>query len=180
MLKRRISALLLAALLFLTGTGALAAETQTEPSAPPIEIYTVQDLADIEKHPDGSYILMADLDMSGISWKPLEFSGTLDGNGHAILNLTIFQPGENMVKITDADENTHDAASFGLFSALRGATVQNLTMINTRARVEWPDRGHNHHRLPVYRHTGAAQRRLDVLPGRYCRLRQRRCPKVQR
>ena len=137
--KRVFSALLLAALLLFMATGVLAAETQTGPSVSPTEIYTVQDLMDLEKNPEGDYILMADLDMTGISWKPLEFSGTLDGNGHAILNLTIFQPGENTVKITDAHENVHDAASFGLFAALRGATIENLTMINTRARVEWPE-----------------------------------------
>lgn len=137
--KRLFSALLLAALLFWLNAGALAAETQPEELGAPTEIYTVQDLMDLEKNPEGDYILMADLDMAGISWKPLDFSGTLDGNGHAILNLTLFQPGENMVKIADDEENIYDAAAFGLFGTLRGATIQNLTMINTRARVEWTD-----------------------------------------
>lgn len=33
--------------------------------------------------------LDADVDMSGIKWKPADFSGTLDGNNHLVLNLNV-------------------------------------------------------------------------------------------
>ena len=56
-------------------------------------IDSVADLLAIPEDPDGSYILMADLDLSGYDWEPLcpdrenLFSGVFDGNGHVISNL---------------------------------------------------------------------------------------------
>ena len=56
-------------------------------------IDSVDDLLAIPEDPDGSYILMADLDLSGYNWKPrctasdTAFRGVFDGNGHVISNL---------------------------------------------------------------------------------------------
>lgn len=56
-----------------------------------------------------TFILDEDIDLSGIEWNSTtEFSGTLDGNGHAIKNLSV----------TDG----------ALFYTLNGATVKNLVM----------------------------------------------------
>jgi hypothetical protein len=59
----------------------------------------------------GNYILDNDIDLSGSNWTPLgNFTGTLDGNGHVIYNLTI---------------NDLDMAAF--FSTISGnALVKNL------------------------------------------------------
>ncbi|MBQ7180920.1 MAG: hypothetical protein IJR87_06460 [Bacteroidaceae bacterium] len=75
-------------------------------------------------------VLTADIDLSGISYFPpigkqyypkdkgpqLYFSGTFDGQGHIIYNLSI-----------DKDD---PGAETGLFGRLNGATVQNLGIVN--------------------------------------------------
>ena len=54
------------------------------------EIHTAEDLVSISSNPTENYILMADIDMEGQHWTPIkDFSGTLDGNGKTIENLTI-------------------------------------------------------------------------------------------
>lgn len=64
----------------------------------PIEISTAADLqkigADASYPLNGSYKLTADIDLSGIDWKPIgrsgaPFKGTFDGDGHVISGLTI-------------------------------------------------------------------------------------------
>lgn len=76
-----------------------------------IPISTIDELANIKNDPSGSYYLTQDIDMSGYGcWEPFEFKGTLDGKGHRIQNM--------MVVNSDA----------GLFSHIKGATVQNLSL----------------------------------------------------
>lgn len=54
------------------------------------EIKTAADLLEIAKEPEGDYILLSDLDMTGIDWTPIaDFSGNLDGNNKTISNLAI-------------------------------------------------------------------------------------------
>ncbi|MBR6126836.1 hypothetical protein IKQ21_04040, partial [bacterium] len=55
---------------------------------------TVDDLRSMATNPSGKYILMNDIDVSGIDWIPIcgeenPFTGKLDGNGYSIINLTI-------------------------------------------------------------------------------------------
>src|SRR6188508_3733 len=38
---------------------------------------------------DGNYRLTADINASGQTWTPMQFTGTFDGNGRTISNLTI-------------------------------------------------------------------------------------------
>ena len=49
-------------------------------------IYTAQDLANISQNMAGKYILMNDIDLSGIAWKALKdrFTGILEGNGYTL------------------------------------------------------------------------------------------------
>lgn len=76
-----------------------------------IPISTIDELANIKNDPSGSYYLTQDIDMNGYGcWEPFEFNGTLDGKGHRIKNM--------MVVNRDA----------GLFSGIKGATVQNLLL----------------------------------------------------
>ncbi len=99
------------------------------------EIYTPQDLLAIAQNPGGSYILMADLDMTGVDWPCPAFSGQLDGNGFAILNLTIGQPGALMETAYDGNMKPYETQFAGLFSVMRNATVKNLTLLNTRIHI---------------------------------------------
>ena len=100
------------------------------------EIYTPQDLAAMAGDPSGSYRLMEDLDMEGFSWNCFDFSGTLDGNGHSILNLSVTQPGENTETALDGNQKEYPAVYAGLFAKLEGAEVKNLNLINVRGLVE--------------------------------------------
>lgn len=53
-------------------------------------IYTRADLENIKLDTTASYKLMNDIDLSSKNWTPIQnFSGTLDGNGHVISNMTI-------------------------------------------------------------------------------------------
>ncbi len=100
-----------------------------------VEIYTAQDLLAIEGDPSASYILMNDIDMAGISWPCPEFSGKLNGNGHAILNLTIDSPGDAVEKVYDGNRKGYDAQFAGLFSAMKNARVENLSLVNLRSTI---------------------------------------------
>lgn len=113
------------------------AETQSIPSGY-TPIYTIEDLYGINDNLDGNYILMNDIDLSetrqggewdtGIGWIPIGtkptakeqefevndyFEGIFDGNGHRIMNMTIY--GENTPRWV------------GLFGAVLG-TVKNLAL----------------------------------------------------
>ena len=54
-----------------------------------IPVSNAEDLSKLREDPNGSFVLTDDIDMSGIDWVPLAFSGTLNGNGHAVYNLTV-------------------------------------------------------------------------------------------
>lgn len=55
-------------------------------------IWTKNDLLALVKAPHGSYQLMADIDMEGVCWEPVDFSGTLEGNGFCVYNLKTEKP----------------------------------------------------------------------------------------
>ena len=60
----------------------------------PFEISTVEDLALLSQHPDATFVLVNDIDCAGVAFSMLEmpgegFSGTWNGNGHVIRNLSI-------------------------------------------------------------------------------------------
>ena len=124
---------LLGALLLLT---ALLLPVSAETAGDTTEIYTPEDLAAIAQNPGGSYILMEDLDMEGIAWDCFDFSGTLDGNGHSILNLTVMTPGTEPATALDGNQKEYPAVYAGLFAKLEGAEVRNLGLVNIRGLVE--------------------------------------------
>lgn len=75
-------------------------------------IATAQDLLNIKNNTEGDYKLTADIDMSGVSFTPLpDFTGSLDGQGHVIRNLTF---------------NNANQDQAALFSTTHGATIKNL------------------------------------------------------
>ena len=87
-----------------------------------IGIYTIQQLTQIGIDGDltANYILMNDFDLNGVEWNIIGkssssyFSGIFDGNYHTIENLSI----ESNNKYV------------GLFGAIKGGTVKNLTLEN--------------------------------------------------
>ena len=102
-------------------------------------IMNVADLQAIANNMAGDYELGADIDLSGVGWTPLgasadhtsftNFTGTFDGKGHKISNLT--------VNINVRTEYTYA----GLFARLGICTISNLVISNAVLTVE----GYNPH-----------------------------------
>lgn len=87
-------------------------------------IRTADDLLAMEWN--GSYVLGNDIDMSGVSWTPMDwFGGSLDGQGHTIHNLTI---------------TSVNGYHLGLFGQLDGS-VSNLRLQNFYVDVSAPGSG---------------------------------------
>ena len=137
-MKRTVVCLLILALVLVWPVGAMAAGEETvtttggEETVAVKEIHTVEDLQAVANDPDGSYILMENLDLAGVEWKPLDFRGTFDGNGKAVLNLTLTQPGDERDISYDGNIKEYDTTFVGFFGTLRNATVKNLQLLNVR------------------------------------------------
>ena len=137
--KKKMMSLLLAVCMVLTlmPTTALAEETESARSSKTV-ITTVQELqqfaeavnrGDYDDKTDAVVSLDADLDLTGVAWKPIGsvfdgdgnllhyFSGKFYGNGHTISNLDF---SENYGKT--------EYPSFGFFSEVYGAEISGLTI----------------------------------------------------
>lgn len=84
-----------------------------------VAISTAEDFAKIGLNPTENYILMADIDLSGMEWEGIsEFSGILEGNGYTVSN-----------------------AADAIFMSISGGTVQNLgvrsQMTDGRCGIAW-------------------------------------------
>lgn len=78
------------------------------------EIKSVADLGKLAgSFSCSTYTLEKDIDLSGLLWNPIDFAGTLDGNGHTISGLTV----------------TTSDAYCGFFKTLTG-TLKNITFTN--------------------------------------------------
>ena len=128
---KKIAALM--ALLFLL---TVVPKVHAEETAEPTQIYTVEELLAIQDNPQGSYILMNDLDLAGIQWPGIDFSGSFDGNGHALLNLELSQPGVQTAVTYDGNLKTYDTYFAGFFATLQNAEVKNLQLLNVRALMD--------------------------------------------
>lgn len=104
-----------------------------EPAPSPTPITTVEELQSID--PSGSYILMNDLDLAGVDWAPLDLSGSFDGGGHTILNLTLTQVTEQLGRSYDGNWKEYDTRYSGLFGFVSGS-VSNLKLLNVRGFIE--------------------------------------------
>lgn len=59
-----------------------------------VRISKTGELSYIRNYPDGNYMLTRDIDMEKEIWKSIpKFRGSLDGNGHSILNITVGRKG---------------------------------------------------------------------------------------
>ncbi|URZ17432.1 fibronectin type III domain-containing protein [Clostridium felsineum] len=99
-------------------SGEMTSGSGTE--ADPYIISTVQQLQNINYNLSAHYKLQNDIDLSGLNWTPIgnnsvPFVGVLDGNGHAIKNLSMNRLGLELN---------------GLFGSMSNATVKNLTLSN--------------------------------------------------
>ena len=109
--------LLAAVFLFLL----LPREGRAAPESPPegwTGIYDRSDLESIPLAPDGQYILMNDIDLTGLDWpglcsEDLPFSGILDGNNHSVYGMTV---------------SNANSIACGLFNYICGGTVKNLSV----------------------------------------------------
>lgn len=131
--KRAMTAAILLSLLWqgpapaawLSGTEVVqAAESGTE--SDPIQIDTVQELKEIADGLDKHYVLARDIVLdSATYWRPigtaeLPFTGSLDGKGHRIKNLTMIAPVNYL----------------GLFAYISNAQIKNLILENTNVQGE--------------------------------------------
>ena len=126
----------MAALVILTILFASLAPAKIVKADNPVELYTYEDLFELSKNPDGSFILMADIDCSSQIWTPIDFQGTLDGNGHAILNLKVNGCGGTRADSYDGNMVRYDTYFSGFFNILKNATVSNLTFLGTDISVD--------------------------------------------
>lgn len=136
---RAILALLLSLMILLSAPIALADGTEDAPELENtewVEVRTVEDLMAMTEDPIGHYRLMNDLDLAGVEWTPLDFRGKFDGNGFAIINLTLTKPGEEMGISYDGNEKDYQTRFVGLFGILRNASVTNLKLLNVRACMD--------------------------------------------
>lgn len=100
----------------LTSVTTLVAQYSVDPEAAnSTSIYNAAGLSAIANNPSGSYRLTANINLSGISWAPINFKGTFNGNGFTISNLTI--------NLSDSSSNV------GLFGTNSG-TIKNLKITN--------------------------------------------------
>ncbi len=108
----KLLSVVLALLVLLSAVPAVHGE---EPAAVPTQIHTVEELLAIQNNPQGSYVLMNDLDLAGIVWPGIDFSDSFDGNGHALLNLGLSQPGAQTATTYDGNLKTYDTYFAGFF-----------------------------------------------------------------
>lgn len=132
----------------------LPVEQQTSVPAGYTGIYTAEDLKNIRDNMRGKYILMNDVDLSGIDWVPLEapstaiapdFDGILDGNGYTIRNLSctgeskaaLFRSNSGIIKnlaltgtVTLNNTRYLSASAAGLCSS-NDKTIENCTVAAT-------------------------------------------------
>lgn len=86
------------------------------PQAMDTNIATAADIEKMRENPQGNFKLTADIDMTGVDFTPIPtFSGSLDGQGHYIRNLTF---------------NNTQRSDVGLFANFNGTFVKNIGFEN--------------------------------------------------
>ncbi len=111
-------------------------------------ISSVEGLKAIANDPKGTYLLDADIDLSGTEWTPIaSLEGHLIGNGHTIKNLTItnfttkniglFGTISNKATVSDLKfenvliKSMSTADSIGTLAGISNGTVKNITVTGT-------------------------------------------------
>ncbi|MDY6269861.1 MAG: hypothetical protein SPL43_00545 [Prevotella sp.] len=95
----------------------------TGTAADPYQIASRGDLEQVVNAPDNNYVVVNDIDLGNAyeAWKPIEnFTGRLDGQGHALRNLTL---------------TTNNGYSAGLFGTTMGANIKGITFEEPRLEL---------------------------------------------
>jgi hypothetical protein len=100
-----------------------------------IEILDAEGLRAISQDPSADYVLVADIDMGGVLWTPIEFTGTMDGGGHTIYNLTVRETHATPHTTVDGNHDPYPTFLAGLFSYAKDAAIQNLHLLNVDIRI---------------------------------------------
>jgi hypothetical protein len=105
----------------LAGLGCGSADLESEPIGQAAEAIDIGGWTALtQMGTTGSYLLKVNIDATGKTWTPKDFSGTFDGGGKTISNLTINVQGDA-----------------GFFRGLTGATVRNVKFTNLRVTGTW-------------------------------------------
>ena len=108
-----------------------------EPSEVITQICTGEDMLVIADHPDLKYTLMCDIDMNGIDWVPVPLTGSFDGQGHTIYNLSVSEvSSDGATTKRSGGRACADTRFAGLFSRLDNAEVTNLNLTGAYIKVE--------------------------------------------
>ena len=99
------------------------------------EIRTASELVEAAKTATGNYKLMTDVDMTGIEWTPWDFSGTFDGNGHSILNLSVKTVSKHTMMTYDGNRKEYETYGSGFFGVLKDSKVTGLNIYGARVEV---------------------------------------------
>lgn len=99
------------------------------------EIRNAQELVQAATKNTGNIKLMTDIDMKGIEWTPWDFSGTFDGNGHSILNLSVKKTNSTTMLTFDGNRKQYDTYGAGFFGILKDATVTNVNFYGTNVEI---------------------------------------------
>lgn len=103
------------------------------------EITRISDRAGLEAmaaNPSGQYELVNDIDLAGEPWKPIAFSGTLDGCGHTVYNITLAGLDEETPRDSvDGNHKEYETYYAGFFSVLENAEISNLILLNEFANI---------------------------------------------
>ncbi len=134
---RRAAAFLLCACL-LAGAGALPTSAAGEAPDGAIVIRDRAGLEAIAQDPAGSYLLAADIDMAGEPWAPIAFSGSLDGAGHTLYNLSITEADPETAISVDGNDKQYPTVFAALFSRAYNASIQDLHLLGVDVRVSTP------------------------------------------
>lgn len=100
------------------------------------EIADAAGLLAIAEDPSGHYALSADIDLAGVDWTPLAFSGTLDGRSHTIYNLSVTRCGDESRETRDGNLKPYETRFAGLFSVLEGAELRDLSLRGAYVNLE--------------------------------------------
>ena len=93
-----------------------------------VRISTPDGLKAIANDPKGKYMLDCDIDMAGQEWTPFTFAGILDGNGHAVYNLSVKSEGTSSKQTYDGNMKVYDTYFAAMFDVLDHGEVKNLTL----------------------------------------------------
>jgi hypothetical protein len=105
----------------LGGFGCGSAELESEPVGQTTEAVSIGDWNGlVGMGTSGTYTLTENINATGKTWTPKDFSGTFDGGGKTISNLTINVEGDA-----------------GFFRQLTGATVRNVKFTGLRVTGTW-------------------------------------------